>query len=239
MKFKVKMNNLLWDFYPFFYDEIKGFPPYKEMLKKVVENLSPRSGKYLDLGCGTGNLFLEILQVSKNAVIYGLDSSTVALKLAHRKLKIYDSNVRLCKFRFADKLPFSDNYLNGITAINLINYLELPVLKNLFYEARRILKDGGKLCLVYAERMSCSSGVDDFKSFLRTESCNAVSALPWYLIIGVMNLPMRFQINMRLYEKNYIEQLLQKLGFDEVKSEKIYYGGTSVFTIAKKNARFL
>ncbi|MEM2169545.1 MAG: methyltransferase domain-containing protein [Candidatus Bathyarchaeia archaeon] len=117
MRFRNVLNDWLWMLYPFFYDRMRIFPSYIEMMERVAESLSPKeNGVYLDLGCGTGNL-IQLL-ISKGAVVYGLDYSFSALKVAYSKLKgqKITGSVRIYLFKFVDKLPFKDESLDGISS---------------------------------------------------------------------------------------------------------------------------
>jgi len=229
------LNDLLWELYPYFYDRMMVFPAYKEMMEKTFKGLSPKKcGVYLDLGCGTGNLTRLLL--SRGATVYGLDSSLSALKVAYSKIKRQRNGkpARLYLFKFEDKLPFKDQSLDGIAAVNLICYLKPSTIQKLIQESKRVLRQGGKLCLVYPQKITYSKGLGDFKLLLKTEPKQALTSIPFYMAVGLMNLPMKLKTNITYYPKTHIENLLSKTGFKNIKTEKTYYGKTTLLTTAEK-----
>ena len=229
------LGNLFWELYPYFYDRMKIFPAYKEMMEKTVKGLSPKKGGvYLDLGCGTGNL--TMLLSLRGATVYGLDSSLSALKVAYSKIKRQKNakSIKLYLFKLGDKLPFKDQSLDGIAAVNLICYLKPSTIQKLIQESKRLIRNGGKLCLVYPQKITYSKGLDDFKRLLKTEPKQALTSTPFYLAVGLMNLPMKLKTNITYYPKEYVENLLSKTGFKNIKTEKTYYGKTTLLTVAEK-----
>lgn len=235
MLFRNILNDCLWLLYPFFYDRMRIFPSYIEMMEKVAESLSPKkNGIYLDLGCGTGNL-IQLL-VSKGAVVYGLDYSFSALKVAYAKIKRQKAtgSAKIYLYRFVDKLPFKDESLDGISAVNFISYIEPYSVQNLILEAKRVLKKGGKLSLTYLQSIAYSKGIGDFKLLIKQKPLQAIFSTPFYLAVALMNLPMKLKTNIIHYRKEYIENLMYKAGFKNIKTTPTYYGKTALLTTGEK-----
>ncbi len=93
-----------------------------------------RIDKILDLGCGQGE-FLNICQ-GKGLVCYGVDASSYAIEKAKKvKGKFFKLNLE------KDKLPFSDESFDAVTAFDLIEHLKQPEF--VFSEAVRVLRKGG------------------------------------------------------------------------------------------------
>jgi ubiquinone/menaquinone biosynthesis C-methylase UbiE len=231
-----KISNLFWELYPFFYEKMETFPSYKRMMKDIAKNLNPKKGGiYLDLGCGTGNLIQELHLICNDIKTYGVDSSLSSLKIAQSKIKKNKINsAEFCQYRIEDKLPFKDETFDGISAVNLICYLPPSSVYQLIKESKRTLKRNGRLCLVYPNKVSYSKGIDNFKSFVKSDSSKAIISVPFYLTVGLMNLPMRLKTNIRCYEKDYVEALLSKEVFKNIKTEKTYYGETTLLTVGEK-----
>jgi len=236
MRFRSFLNDWLWMLYPFFYDRMRIFPSYREMMEKVAESLSPKkNGVYLDLGCGTGNL-IQLL-ISKGAIVYGLDCSFSALKVAYTKIKGHKTtSVRIHLFRFVDKLPFKDESLDGISAVNFISYIPPYSVQRLVLEAKRVLKKGGRLTLVYVQTVAYTKGVSDYKLLIKQKPLQAITSTPFYLAVALMNLPMRLKTNIIHYKKEYIEKLMSKAGFKNIKTTPTYYGKTTLLTTGEKPA---
>jgi len=80
------LNRYLWSIYAVFYDGIRRLLPYQAMLDEIIDLLNPTgSAKLVDLGCGTGNLPLAILNSVVDCDMTGVDSSPSMLARAKRK----------------------------------------------------------------------------------------------------------------------------------------------------------
>lgn len=88
--------------------------------------------KALDVGCGTGAV-MEFLQ-SREYKVCGVDKSGVALSFCKKKML----NVNLGS---AEKLNFSDNTFDLITALDVLEHL--PNEKKALQEIKRVLKPNG------------------------------------------------------------------------------------------------
>ena len=94
----------------------------------------------LDVGCGTGRL-VEFL--NKNGYeAYGCDISKEALKKA-RKL-----NPGKIKRGQAEKLPYSKNSFDMVTAISILEHLTKNEAKTFILESKRVLKKNGLLFII-------------------------------------------------------------------------------------------
>lgn len=101
----------------------------------IQDYLKKKDAKILDVGCGTGK---NLEQLKKFGQIYGLDSSSEAIKFCKKRgLK----NIRLGK---ADDMPFQQNSFDLIT---LLDVLEHTDDNKTLREAYRVLKKDGLLML--------------------------------------------------------------------------------------------
>jgi len=88
----------------------------------------------LDVGCGTGNLASQLLDMMSLNMV-GADISLPMLKIARGK-----SLEVVCTDAANNRLPFRDNYFDTITATYVIH--QISNLKLLFSECHRIIRDG-------------------------------------------------------------------------------------------------
>ena len=116
--------------------------------KTAVQSLAPTDdGHYLDIGCGTADLGLDILKVAPAARIVGIDPSLGMLKAGLRKVQD-----RACEEKIsltvgdATRLPFRDASFDGIILGFVIRNVEdrLAALK----EMHRVLNPGGRLVIL-------------------------------------------------------------------------------------------
>jgi len=125
----------------------------KSEFKIIKEFIQPKRGeRWLDLGCGALPVSELILQVSNGELeIYAGD---IHLFPAKKKLKELDnpSQIKLKYVDLTEKLPFSDNFFDGIVASKTLIYIPESQgqkgkegLRKIFQELFRILKPGGVL----------------------------------------------------------------------------------------------
>jgi SAM-dependent methyltransferase len=115
------------------YDEYRSFS--KHLAKKVVEFGGIREGiKALDVGCGTGNLARQLLDLMSLDIV-GVDISLPMLKVARGK-----SLEVLCADAASNRLPFRDSSFDILTATYVIH--QISNLELLFSECYRVLRNG-------------------------------------------------------------------------------------------------
>jgi ubiquinone/menaquinone biosynthesis C-methylase UbiE len=91
------------------------------------------SGSVLDLGCGNGKTLLSLTQ--NFSELHGVDILDILSAEAKTKVKFTSADLNF------EKLPFSDNSLDLVTAFQIIEHLENPFF--VMREAHRVLKSGG------------------------------------------------------------------------------------------------
>ena len=113
-------------------------------LKKLAGYLKP-GAKILDAGCGFG---MQLKYFSKLGFdTYGFDASKELLKLARK-------NAPKAKIVFADlreKLPYKDNFFDGVIAKTTLHHLEPRGLPFALSEIRRVLKPRGVFFVSWKE----------------------------------------------------------------------------------------
>jgi SAM-dependent methyltransferase len=93
-----------------------------------------RSGRILDVGCGSFPLFL---QTTRFAEKYGLDR-VVPPELNGSGLNLLEHDIG-----HETSLPFDSGFFDLVTMLAVFEHIERPVLVNLLREVRRVLKPGG------------------------------------------------------------------------------------------------
>ena len=109
----------------------------KWRLKQVVRYVE-NGDRVLDFGCGYQAYFLRHIKNTVTSGI-GIDYDTENIKISN--------NIKLVKFRFIDKLPLADNFLDKIFLLAVIEHIPLTSEFPLLRELRRVLKKGGKIIL--------------------------------------------------------------------------------------------
>lgn len=150
------MSQNIWDFWAGRYEKLwvqkYSLKPTRDLvimeLKKHIK-LNQKQKCLLDVGCGTGQLLLDIQEQLGylNITLTGIDSSAKMIAVAQKKLikaKLQISN--------ALDLPFSANQFDLLTCCHSFPYYKdkLKALK----EFKRVVKPGGFLFLIQASENS-------------------------------------------------------------------------------------
>lgn len=107
------------------------------------------TNKLLEIGCGTG-LFIS-LAVKSGANITGFDATKPFIEEA----KLRNPSITFLVGEMED-LPFADSTFDVVTGFNSFQYA--ADVKNALLEAKRVLKNGGKLVtMIWGEKEDCEA----------------------------------------------------------------------------------
>ena len=112
-------------------------PDYPPELAAGLASLSPRQGRALDVGCGTGQLTLQLTEHFKDVV--GLDPSKEQLVNAPAHARV----TWLCAP--AEDIPLDDGSADLIVAAQAAHWFDRPAF---YAEARRLAAPGAVIALV-------------------------------------------------------------------------------------------
>jgi len=105
--------------------------------KMILNTLFKNCKKILDIGCGRGNF---ITFANKNKKMYGIDINKDVIKFClNEKLNV--------KFGSTTKIPFRDEFFDGIYCSHVIEHLDRDELIKASKEIYRVLKKGG-ICII-------------------------------------------------------------------------------------------
>jgi ubiquinone/menaquinone biosynthesis C-methylase UbiE len=115
------------------------------------------SQRILDIGCGTGNLILEIGRRHPGLKIVGLDPDPRALERARRKLERAGAVAQLDE-GFADELPYPTMSFDRVFSSFMFHHLSADVKLATLAEVRRVLAVGGEFHLLDFARSEAREG---------------------------------------------------------------------------------
>ena len=178
--------------------------------KEVVDFFKDKSGKILDLACGSGRNFIKI-----DGTIYGVDFSKKMLKYAKEHIKKNNFDVEL-KNENATKLSFKDNFFDSAIFIRALHCIETEEgREKTLRELLRVLKPKSEALITVWNK--------DQPRFADLEKD---SFIPWE------HNGKKFMRYYHLYEKDEFFNLLKKVGFENIKIED---GENIEGTYSKKN----
>ena len=154
-----------------------------ERYKKLFDFIHPyinKNHKILDVGCANGG-FLRYLYKQGLRNLYGIDPTVKFIKNAKIKTKYHIS------VGSADSIPFKDDMFDVVVIDNVIEHLANPV--KAIKEARRVLVDGGVLCV----------GAPDALNYQK-----ASFELLWFL----------FKEHIQHFDVKHLELLAEREGFN-------------------------
>ncbi len=139
-------KSIIWNLYALAYNSITESTSYCRLINSIVDYLDLKPGnKILDLGCGNGNLEVEIVKRNLEDIkITAVDISPQMLKRAKAKLK-GNKKIEWVQMDIRQGLNFPATSFDRIVLLHSLYTLPAPeeVLKN----SARLLRKGGLLVL--------------------------------------------------------------------------------------------
>jgi SAM-dependent methyltransferase len=118
-------------------------PALARLRTQRANNLIPkdlRSGRILDIGCGSFPYFLAHTAFEEKFAVDQLPMPKETA--ASNRIEFFTLNLNE-----EPHLPFEDNYFNAVTLLAVVEHLNPDSMALLFKESRRVLKPGGMVIL--------------------------------------------------------------------------------------------
>jgi ubiquinone/menaquinone biosynthesis C-methylase UbiE len=106
--------------------------------------------KVFEFGCGTGRLADRLLSehLPASVTYLGCDMSQTMVRIAANRLAIHEGRGRVLRSDGGMRLPLADNSVDRVISTYVLDLLPEPEIREFLHESSRVLKVGGKLCLV-------------------------------------------------------------------------------------------
>ncbi len=126
------------------YERMTNFLPFKLLQRKIVSHLKKfhPQGLLVDIGCGSGNLIVQIAEKFPNLKLGGVDISNEILELARKRADAHGLGEKIeFKLGNATKLPFPDASVDFIISTFSMHHWTNPL--DVLNEIYRVLKKDG------------------------------------------------------------------------------------------------
>ncbi|MHA1301727.1 MAG: class I SAM-dependent methyltransferase [Candidatus Helarchaeota archaeon] len=126
------------------FEKVTNWLPFRLLRRMVIKELRKLdlNGLLVDVGCGSGNLIIQIAENFKSLKLIGVDISDEMIELAKKKAT-EKGQIERIEFRIgtSENLPFSDNSVDIIISSLSLHHWSNPIKG--FEEIIRVLKPNG------------------------------------------------------------------------------------------------
>lgn len=116
----------------------------------VIQNMKGAARRFLDVGCGTGQLALESARLGLKASGIDFSPEMIAQCEANRQRAGVDATFNCLSFF---DFPVSDAVYDVVSAQGFIEYISLEQMEEFFQRASRMLRVGGSLAIGSRNRL--------------------------------------------------------------------------------------
>ncbi len=204
---------------------------WRELAAKECVGTGPR--RVLDLGCGTGDLAIDIAKKAKNYLaVYGVDYSPSMLELANRKAEAVLGKGKITFTQAeAASIPFVNDFLDvvGISfAFRNLTYKN-PIAQYHLAEIFRVLTKGGRLVVVESSQPESGFIRWWYHVYLRAY----VYPIGWLLSGNKGAYRYLTESARRFFAADEVKTMLLAAGFREVSYRPLLWGAVGI-TVAIK-----
>ena len=104
----------------------------------------------VEFGCGTGRFAERLLSnhLPESAHYWGCDLSTTMVALAQDRVRAFGTRAEVVRTDGGPSLPLPDGGADRFVANFVLDILAEPEIEEIIREGRRVLREGGLICLV-------------------------------------------------------------------------------------------
>lgn len=120
---------------------------FARAVRYYIDTYFPKEGIFLEAGCGSGQSSLWINKY---------DRKFIALDISKNALEEAKKNKKFDEFILGDisNLPFSDNSLDGVWNLGVMEHFREDKLSDVLNECYRVLKKDGYFIIFWASKMA-------------------------------------------------------------------------------------
>ncbi len=109
-----------------------------------------KAADIFEFGCGTGRLAADLLthRLPEAATYTGCDLSSTMVRIARERLKPFEQRAHVLLSSDTIALPLVDHSIDRVISTYVFDLLTENDMRRVLAESRRVLRPGGRLCLV-------------------------------------------------------------------------------------------
>ena len=220
---RVRHRRLIWELYAISYDRVLPVLPfYKEVVKRHVNAMNTSNiNDVLDIGAGTGNVTVNLLNSGKRVTALDLNRPMLE-KLRHKIPKAYADNVFVVEQNAEELSRWNNESFDGVSILLCLYDTASPSVA--LNEAIRVLRPGGKL-VVTEPKLSfrLRALLEKTEEFLRAEDLYEKLRADWERV-NVANRELDPGAREARLHAEDIELQLYESGFRNLATEDSHFG---------------
>ncbi len=133
-----------------YYDLLEGFWEKESRTIGLKKLQVKEGGTVLEIGFGTGHSVLALAKsVGESGMVYGIDISPRMLEITQSRIDRNDLSDRVTlTYGDAVQLPFAAEFFDDVFMSFTLELFDTPEIPTVLSECRRVLKIGGRICVV-------------------------------------------------------------------------------------------
>jgi len=148
-----------------------------------LQQLAAREGEtVLEIGFGTGRAVIALARaVGLKGAVYGIDISDGMLEIARSRVrKSGFSEIALLERGDAVQLPFREGFFDAAFMSFTLELFDAPEIPLVLGECRRVLRDGGRICVVAMSKKGARNAIERLYVWLHNRFPALIDCRPIY-----------------------------------------------------------
>jgi SAM-dependent methyltransferase len=137
----------------FFSDNVAADAMHAGFVAKTPPPHDGRVERFMEIGCGIGQIACELKKVYPDAEAWGTDIAAPMVRYSHWRAMQQNLAIHFSQMP-AEDLDFPDGHFDMVAAHILFHEIPVPVIKKVIAEAYRVLRPGG-IFVIWDFRTAC------------------------------------------------------------------------------------
>jgi len=126
----------------FFSDDIASDAMHAEFVEKTPPPKDGKVERFMEIGCGIGQIACELKKVYPDAEAWGTDIAAPMVRYSHYRAMEQNLDIHFAQMA-AEDLDFPNEHFDIVAAHILFHEIPVPVIKKVITEVYRVLRPGG------------------------------------------------------------------------------------------------